>query len=96
MLKKALEESFHEIVRRHEILCTNFGVQEGQPVQLIMPHSKVFLKISDLQQLSTGNGIDSASHGIDDNSNHNGGWNAIFADAVGARRRANRSRELHL
>ncbi|OWY69322.1 non-ribosomal peptide synthetase [cyanobacterium TDX16] len=48
---KALEESFNEIVRRHEILRTNFGVQEGQPVQLITPHSKVFLKISDLQQL---------------------------------------------
>ncbi|MDV2992592.1 MAG: Linear gramicidin synthase subunit B [Chroococcidiopsis sp. SAG 2025] len=48
---KALEESFNEIVRRHEILRTNFGVQEGQPVQLITPHSKVFLKIFDLQQL---------------------------------------------
>ncbi|PSM49202.1 non-ribosomal peptide synthetase [Chroococcidiopsis sp. CCALA 051] len=48
---KALEESFNEIVRRHEILRTNFGVQEGQPVQLITSHSKVFLKISDLQQL---------------------------------------------
>jgi len=48
---KALEESFNEIIRRHEILRTNFGVQAGQPVQLVVPHSKVSLKISDLQQL---------------------------------------------
>lgn len=47
----ALEESFNEIVRRHEILRTTFGTVEGQPVQLIAPHLKISLPLIDLQQL---------------------------------------------
>lgn len=48
---KALSESFNEIVRRHEILRTSFGTQEGQPVQLITPYEKVNLAIASLQHL---------------------------------------------
>lgn len=48
---KALSESFNEIVRRHEILRTSFGTQEGQPVQLIAPYEKVNLAIASLQHL---------------------------------------------
>ena len=33
----ALEETFNEIVRRHEALRTNFVIVEGQPVQAIAP-----------------------------------------------------------
>ncbi|HEY9783175.1 MAG TPA: condensation domain-containing protein, partial [Leptolyngbyaceae cyanobacterium] len=47
----ALEESFNEIVRRHEVLRTTFGTQEGQLVQLVAPHLKISLAITDLQQL---------------------------------------------
>ncbi|HCF26426.1 MAG TPA: non-ribosomal peptide synthetase, partial [Cyanobacteria bacterium UBA11049] len=47
----ALEESFNEIVRRHEVLRTTFGTQEGQLVQLIASHSRVSLALIDLQQL---------------------------------------------
>lgn len=49
----ALEQSFNEIVRRHEALRTTFGMVEGQPVQLIAPHLKVSLPVIDLQQLPT-------------------------------------------
>ena len=48
---EALEASFDEIVCRHEILRTSFGIVEGQPVQLIAPHSKVSLSLLHLQQL---------------------------------------------
>ncbi len=47
----ALEESFNEIVRRHEVLRTTFGTQEGQPVQLIASDSRVSIALIDLQQL---------------------------------------------
>lgn len=47
----ALEESFSEIVRRHEVLRTTFGIVEGQPVQVIGPHFRVYLPLIDLQQL---------------------------------------------
>jgi len=47
----ALAESFNEIVRRHEVLRTTFGMVEGQPVQLIAPHLRVSLPLIDLQQL---------------------------------------------
>ncbi|NJN99435.1 MAG: AMP-binding protein [Anaerolineales bacterium] len=35
--RAALEQSVNEIVRRHEILRTNFVVMDGQPVQVITP-----------------------------------------------------------
>ena len=47
----ALEDSFNEIVRRHEVLRTTFDTVEGQPMQLIMPHLKIPLPLIDLQQL---------------------------------------------
>jgi amino acid adenylation domain-containing protein len=47
----ALEKSFNEIVRRHEVLRTTFGIVEGQPVQLIAPHLTVSLPLINLQSL---------------------------------------------
>ena len=47
----ALEKSFNEIVRRHEVLRTTFGTEEGQPVQLIAPHLTVSLPLINLQSL---------------------------------------------
>ncbi|WP_334878116.1 amino acid adenylation domain-containing protein [Nostoc sp.] len=49
--KAALEQSFNEIVRRHEALRTNFVIQSGQPVQLINPTLTITLPIIDLRQL---------------------------------------------
>ena len=47
----ALEESFNEIVRRHEVLRTTFSTIAGQPVQLIAPDLKVSLPLINLEQI---------------------------------------------
>ncbi len=48
----ALEQSLTEIVRRHEILRTNFVVINGSPVQVISPPFTINLPVIDLQSLS--------------------------------------------
>lgn len=47
----ALEQSLNEIVRRHEILRTNFTVIDKQPVQVIAPSLNLKLPVIDLQEL---------------------------------------------
>ena len=47
----ALEHSINEIVRRHEILRTNFTVINGEPVQVINAAVQLQLKITDLQTI---------------------------------------------
>ncbi|MBD2041488.1 non-ribosomal peptide synthetase [Microcoleus sp. FACHB-672] len=47
----ALEETFNEIVRRHETLRTTFIAIEGQPMQAIAPCLKVSIAIAHLQHL---------------------------------------------
>ncbi|KAB8320294.1 non-ribosomal peptide synthetase [Tolypothrix campylonemoides VB511288] len=47
----ALEQTFNEIVRRHEALRTTFAIVEGQPVQVIAPILNLSLAVRDLQQL---------------------------------------------
>ncbi len=47
----ALEQTFNEIVQRHEALRTNFVMVQGQPVQVINPTLKISLPIIDLRQL---------------------------------------------
>src|SRR6185503_12018552 len=47
----ALEESFSEVVRRHEVLRTSFGEVDGQPVQLIAGASEVRVEVTDLTGL---------------------------------------------
>ncbi|MEH2243495.1 amino acid adenylation domain-containing protein [Nostoc sp.] len=49
--KAALEQTFNEIVRRHETLRTTFVMQSGQPVQVINPTLTITLPIIDLRQL---------------------------------------------
>jgi acyl-CoA synthetase (AMP-forming)/AMP-acid ligase II len=46
-----LERSINEIVRRHEILRTTFGVSDGQYVQVVAPHLTVPLAFDDLHAL---------------------------------------------
>ncbi|MEH2159118.1 non-ribosomal peptide synthetase [Nostoc sp.] len=47
----ALEQTFNEIVRRHETLRTTFIVSDGQPLQAIAPSLTIPLSVLDLQQL---------------------------------------------
>jgi hypothetical protein len=47
----ALEQTFNEIVRRHEALRTTFAIVEGQPVQVIAPILNLSLPIRDLREL---------------------------------------------
>ncbi|HEY2114487.1 MAG TPA: amino acid adenylation domain-containing protein [Candidatus Angelobacter sp.] len=48
----ALERALAAIVQRHEILRTRFAeAEDGQPVQIIDPESRVFLQIEDLSGL---------------------------------------------
>jgi amino acid adenylation domain-containing protein len=47
----ALEQTFDEIVRRHENLRTSFPIKEGEPVQLIAPPSRLSIQSVDLSRL---------------------------------------------
>ena len=47
----ALEQSFNEVVRRHEALRTRFGAHDGSPVQIITPSVELPLPIIDLSKL---------------------------------------------
>jgi amino acid adenylation domain-containing protein len=47
---KALEQSFTEVVRRHEILRTVFRAEDGNPVQLIRPTGPWELPVTDLSE----------------------------------------------
>ncbi len=44
-----LESSFNEIIRRHEVLRTNFDTVDGKPVQLILPELKISIPLIDWQ-----------------------------------------------
>jgi amino acid adenylation domain-containing protein len=46
-----LESSFNEIIRRHEVLRTNFDTVDGKPVQLILPELKISIPLINLQPL---------------------------------------------
>jgi amino acid adenylation domain-containing protein len=48
---EALQQSFNEILRRHEALRTNFHTIEGQPVAVILPPAAVQLPILDISNL---------------------------------------------
>ncbi|MDZ8257277.1 condensation domain-containing protein [Nostoc sp. ChiQUE01b] len=47
----ALEQSFKEVVKRHEVLRTTFTVVDGQPLQVIAPSLRFTLPMVDLQEL---------------------------------------------
>ena len=47
----ALQQSFNEILRRHEALRTNITSVEGQPVQKIRPYTPLNVPVVDLQGL---------------------------------------------
>ena len=47
----ALERSFSELVRRHEVLRMSFRMVEGQPMQFMGPERPMVLPITDLRKL---------------------------------------------
>jgi amino acid adenylation domain-containing protein len=47
----ALEQSFNEIIRRHEAWRTSFPIVDGQPMQMIHPPSTLKLPVVDLEYL---------------------------------------------
>ncbi|WDD36956.1 amino acid adenylation domain-containing protein (plasmid) [Nostoc sp. UHCC 0926] len=48
---EALQQSFNEILRRHEALRTNFQTIEGQPVAVISPATPLPLPLLDISEL---------------------------------------------
>lgn len=48
----ALEQSLHELVRRHEALRTTFAMIDGEPSQVIHPFMHITLEKVDLRELS--------------------------------------------
>lgn len=50
----ALQQTLHEIVRRHEVLRTTFAMQEGQPVQVIAPARLLSFPVIDLRPIPSG------------------------------------------
>ncbi|AFZ11270.1 amino acid adenylation domain protein [Crinalium epipsammum PCC 9333] len=47
----ALEQSLNEIIRRHEILRTNFKLVDGKPAQIIAPSLKLTIPVIDLREI---------------------------------------------
>jgi amino acid adenylation domain-containing protein len=49
--RAALRGALNEVVRRHEVLRTRFGTQDGQPIQVIAPELDLALPVEDLVHL---------------------------------------------
>src|SRR5256884_1704243 len=47
----ALQQTFNEIIRRHEVLRTTFASINGEPLQIISPHATVKLPVLELSEL---------------------------------------------
>jgi amino acid adenylation domain-containing protein len=48
----ALQAAFDEVLRRHEILRTEFNTIDGVPTQVVLPAARIALSIADLTDLS--------------------------------------------
>ena len=47
----ALEDSFNQIIKRHEVLRTTFAVKDGDPLQLIHPALTIKITVTELDHL---------------------------------------------
>ncbi|MEH2243327.1 condensation domain-containing protein [Nostoc sp.] len=54
---EVLAQSLNEIIKRHEILRTNFLLREGEPVQVIQKAITLSLPVADLRKLSVSDRI---------------------------------------
>ncbi len=52
-----LEQSLNEIIRRHDILRTNFEIVDGQPIGVVKPAVPFTLSVEDLRELSNSDRI---------------------------------------
>ncbi|PYS76002.1 MAG: hypothetical protein DMF66_17110, partial [Acidobacteria bacterium] len=50
----ALEQSFNQIIRRHETLRTTFALADGRPAQVVAPELKITLAVEELRHLEEG------------------------------------------
>ncbi|PYS76019.1 MAG: hypothetical protein DMF66_17015, partial [Acidobacteria bacterium] len=50
----ALEQSFNQIIGRHETLRTSFAVSRGRPVQVVAQESRVELRVEELGHTGEG------------------------------------------
>jgi len=48
----ALEASINNVIARHEVLRTVFSNEQGQPLQIIVPHMTLSLLVTDLTELA--------------------------------------------
>ena len=46
---QALEQSFEELIRRHEVLRTTFESRDGQPVQVVSPEGRLRIEVVELE-----------------------------------------------
>ncbi|NQE37105.1 non-ribosomal peptide synthetase [Microcoleus asticus] len=49
----ALEQSFNQIIDRHEILRTNFSVFDGQPIRIVQPSCYLPLPLINFQEIAS-------------------------------------------
>ncbi|WP_333377629.1 amino acid adenylation domain-containing protein [Microcoleus sp. B4-D4] len=49
----ALEQSFNQIIDRHEILRTNFSIFDGQPIRIVQPSCYLPLPLINLQEIAS-------------------------------------------
>ena len=49
-----LEESLNAVIKRHQILRTKFAIQDGRPVQVVVPDLALAFKIDDLRDIGPG------------------------------------------
>jgi len=50
---EALEQSFNEIIRRHEVLRTVFQLKNGNPIQVVIPNLTINMPLVDLRALAS-------------------------------------------
>jgi len=48
----ALEDSFNEVIKRHEALRTTFAVKDEEPLQLIHPELKIKINVTELDHVA--------------------------------------------
>jgi len=48
----ALENSFNEVIRRHEVLRTTFALNDGEPLQVIHQACRITIRVTELDLMT--------------------------------------------